>query len=812
MGNFTFKKVCCLFLLSLLSIGTVKADNESYYIIGPQTGNFGFDINGGNFNAWLKMEQDATNPNVYSIRIPGRYPAIDFSSFSSGKESDISSNISTWFGKDGLKFLVAKGSTVQKVVNQDGIPKYEDIQALLAPKVSKTNSDGNVWISKGTTTGTLASSYDGFGLHLDLSFYKLWRKTWEIRYAYDIKDADIVCTTTKHEWNWYTYNYTISSNYKQLDGSIIFSINVKDNTWTATYDPDTRVSYLAVIPSTEDGNLPGKATKTYIFTQTKNSDGAYTNIYSNPSVYFDGESKYLFLSNYAANQNAHDVIVSAYNNQKTKNFDMAMPAAVDAMYSNYYNEQGNLSWYGPSNRCTKDVLEGYRHVLSNAGSVADVPDVDTKGNYAVKWYPFLGGTSESRGVYTANWTSYGIVKWGTEDAGMDIPTFNAIYICPGKTNPALTDSIQLTYYPDSDAYIAKLSGSQFGKGTFYFKDGYDTETQTTLAIQKDKGYLTTQQYQTLINGRKWSEDATVNTNPTEANPNKIIISNTHVDNEYAGKELTNNSTYIIKLKVLSDGSASYSITTASGNNLVTIRSLAGELIRTYSNASNAYKVPEGCKAYVVNGCYNNESKLVAILKRIYYIPKSTGIILDAGEGTVAKNVELEVFDASSYSNYGKSYSETYTGDNYLIPTTGETIGASEYANGQISARNFFLGKWSDCTIYDYTDDYLGFFRVSNGSRTQNNKAYLRVPISLINKDIKTGTYWSTIYEAKGLQFVYDNGDSDSDATGISTVSTTESDETNDDAYYTLNGCKVDNPTNGVFIHKGKTVIIGKQKK
>ena len=42
--------------------------------------------------------------------------------------------------------------------------------------------------------------------------------------------------------------------------------------------------------------------------------------------------------------------------------------------------------------------------------------------------------------------------------------------------------------------------------------------------------------------------------------------------------------------------------------------------------------------------------------------------------------------------------------------------------------------------------------------------------------------------------------------GIENVTTDNANDT-DDAYYTVSGIKVDKPTKGVYIHKGKKVVI-----
>ena len=163
-------------------------------------------------------------------------------------------------------------------------------------------------------------------------------------------------------------------------------------------------------------------------------------------------------------------------------------------------------------------------------------------------------------------------------------------------------------------------------------------------------------------------------------------------------------------------------------------------------------------------------------------------------------------------------------NNYLKPTVTpiDKLGnADTDGNGKILHRYFGLGNFHSTKYYKETqtgDDYIGFFRFTENGKSGANKAYLSIPA---NKTVDGGvgaTYGFIDYNGQLLGNVADTNDNqslakmavifdDEDNGGTTTaVREVKMDNTDADAFYTLQGVKVSRPVKGVYIHNGKKFI------
>ncbi|MBQ9231890.1 MAG: hypothetical protein IJ190_12055 [Prevotella sp.] len=136
-------------------------------------------------------------------------------------------------------------------------------------------------------------------------------------------------------------------------------------------------------------------------------------------------------------------------------------------------------------------------------------------------------------------------------------------------------------------------------------------------------------------------------------------------------------------------------------------------------------------------------------------------IIKAGEAVVLSSSTSEV-------------TLTYT----ATPSTGD------YAGNSLLGSNTAVTQESGYTYYalaNLTND-LGFYKVSSGLNIPANKAYIKVDNSLAREFI-------------GID-------------GMATsIDQTVKSPTENATYYDLNGRRVENPTNGMYIVNGKKVII-----
>ena len=291
--------------------------------------------------------------------------------------------------------------------------------------------------------------------------------------------------------------------------------------------------------------------------------------------------------------------------------------------------------------------------------------------------------------------------------------------------------------------------------------------------------------------------------------------------------------YIVN-EASSDGSVKskyYYTINAEDNFTVTIPSTLNKVLRTYSYGSDVKPQDENVHVYVAhsfgpatgNDQYTNTKTGTVHLYEINYVPANTGVVLYCGEGTGAKTVTFVEANEYNVTNYAASktdkkklWKNSHEGDfnNDLEPVLARTFvdNSVKDESGDIIARNFCMSLFSKTKAaqglpeYSYTD-YIGFFRVK--SDISANKAYLQYGKDIINENAQIfgqDTVGEAVSGGAKLAMVFEGFEDDNVVTGISDNLSAKPVLT-DDAYYNLQGMRVEKPVKGIYIHNGKKVVI-----
>ena len=267
-----------------------------------------------------------------------------------------------------------------------------------------------------------------------------------------------------------------------------------------------------------------------------------------------------------------------------------------------------------------------------------------------------------------------------------------------------------------------------------------------------------------------------------------------------------------------------------------------KFIRTYSNSVAMEPADDKVKVYAA---YKYEppkevkdlySQGKVYLRELHYVPANMGVVLVGqvpADGTYKDGEKLDFSLKERTADFVDKYEDLWikaaqyavAGDNwnnYLIPTVQaiDNLGnADTDENGTIAHRYFGLGNFHSTKYYKQTqtgNDYIGFFRLMGNGRSGANKAYLSIPA---NKTVDNGvgaTYGYIDYNGQLLGNEADTNNQslakmavifdDEDNGGTTAVSEVKMDNTDADAFYTLQGVKVSRPVKGVYIHNGKKFI------
>lgn len=266
----------------------------------------------------------------------------------------------------------------------------------------------------------------------------------------------------------------------------------------------------------------------------------------------------------------------------------------------------------------------------------------------------------------------------------------------------------------------------------------------------------------------------------------------------------------------------------------------GKFIRTYSNsvamepANDKVKVYAAYKYEKPEKMEDRYSKGTVYLRELHYVPANMGVVLVGqvpADGTYKDGEKLDFSLKERTSDFAAKNedlwikADQYTGDkwnNYLIPTVQavDNLGNADAGeDGKIAHRYFGLGNFHSTKYYKQTqtgEDYIGFFRLTENGRSGANKAYLSIPANAIVDGGVGATYGFIDFNGQLLGNEADTNNQplakmavifdDEDNGGTTAVSEVKMDNTDADAFYTLQGIKVSRPVKGVYIHNGKKFI------
>ena len=302
--------------------------------------------------------------------------------------------------------------------------------------------------------------------------------------------------------------------------------------------------------------------------------------------------------------------------------------------------------------------------------------------------------------------------------------------------------------------------------------------------------------------------------------------------------------HVVKLYIITDGEKPiYKYTIETTENIgIPFTYRAGKFIRTYSNSvamnvvSKDVKIYEAYKYVKAQDETDIYSPGTLHLRQLNYIPANVGVVLigtvpatnelsdgDKLDFILRKRTEDEVTaeNPTQYVNVWTNASK-YTGqpwNNFLAPSVvaNNSLGNIEKEGETVTYRYYGLGNYHNTNYYKehkVGDDYIGFFRLTPKGRCGANKAYLRMPASA---EVEGGAFGYISYNSQfigpkdeddaslaKMMIVFD----DEEMGGVTEIKNVETVKTHhDNAYYTLQGIKVLNPTKGIYIHNGKKIVI-----
>lgn len=859
----------------LLPLCSVETKAESYYIVNPNLpidNSTEFIYKTPNMSEWLMLSPVAGSTTKFEILLPAYYPAQQLLSNINTSVDDNLMNSFTNSGplsRDGFTFVIASKSQIEEIayrnlisprkntskvpatdangniIYKDGKVTYKDVieypnvndikKQFLCPYM-KSGDNYLVYDKKNTISGKLAN----------YNPQKEALRQWEIRLpkkeSYSKSDFKINSyfggtkpNSTESDWSQVNYMQYIGDD--ALDGAYKLVIDVENNTWEMTYDSSTRVGYLAMIPAAGDNIEPNvkqtwwtysdyQSYATYTFTQSKNKDGNFDNIYYNPAVYLEGGTKRLiYFSNSQADWNSDHAISNSVEKNKYTDLDNAMIDAIDVrdpinfLYSG--PSRSGVTFNYPSD--TNPLVSFWGHKMNKDTPLGENPLSVDGCYYKLKWYPYVTGP--------------GVVKIGDGNSSDDDkPKFSRVFLKSTKGVSAYSDGykyvavkndIELTHDWDRDLYYVTLS-----KDNFLFK--YDKSGNVKESYNGQLYFQGADADGNFLTDYTWMDDGTDNNNPTEVNPDYLyqtnedgFNANINNDKQHLSKYQANNkntSTFTIYFKLVENGVEKPRYWVELNKPIqIPITYNCGYYVRTFSD-DVAYDLPSDVCAYQVNsfnvfdnnttdGSGNKTYTATTGLSIMKYIPKNTGVVLrdkKAETDNDGRNL-IHYITLTPGSTKDIEYS-----DNLLVPTVKRTIiGPSVFnASGKRTARNYLFGRRSYTDIgCNWVDgkaiDYLGFFRAKDNSVSGYNKAYLQVPatgdwdkyVQLANETSIINTNGDS--SAKGIMLSFD--DADDSVTGISEV--TSEVNNNDESYYTLTGIKVTDPSGGIYIHNGKKIYI-----
>ena len=183
----------------------------------------------------------------------------------------------------------------------------------------------------------------------------------------------------------------------------------------------------------------------------------------------------------------------------------------------------------------------------------------------------------------------------------------------------------------------------------------------------------------------------------------------------------------------------------------------------------ASTIPTGASCYTLT--HSSGASVVTATPVSTTLAANTPVLVEASEG--------------SYK-----FVSTATSGDIATGSTDQTSGA---LTGVFTEKTFGtdISSYGNIYILNKVNGTVGFYKAANGKKVGANRCYL------------TATNVPGAASARGLSIVF----GDDETAGISTVNGSRSMVQGSEAYYNLNGQRVNNPTKGMYIVNGKKFII-----
>lgn len=619
------------------------------------------------------------------------------------------------------------------------------------------------------------------------------------------------------------------------DGMYTVNFTVENGTpaaWTITHNSLKMVSYML---STADG-----ATAQPIYDKRENTTSLYTqNIKA--ALHFNGKNGY-YVVGYLVYNLDDGSIMSAAKEAYGKSGSSTDELHINNKFNNNAGTQNKLFYFGNG---------GYEFSTNNDHNKMLVNQkpftLNVSGTKVVEFNPNQGNTSLAQ--KTANCYGMNAEVKIPNPTTVDYPNKIALVgtAIPGTTNADGTwnwasTAADMTFDENERCYYVTVETTEDNQHkAFRFvgdrtqQNNWHEDTETEEAKKAGCEHQNTTGHKCTVGDPNFV-NYTYNGTTENANAERDIMWNrpagAHTVKFYIVPDENGNTTF--KYTITSNTDRKYPFTL-----------LTGKFVRTFSSHQPMNIVNNKVKAYVAykyekpgqDEISNEYSCGKLYLRQIDYIPADMGVML---VGEVPTDKTYSDGDVINYSLRQRTEDVAtdltqiwtrkveYAGqgwNNYFVAN----VEAKQMGNAdaKYEHRYFGLGAFHETQYYHDNpgttiDDYLGFFRLKKKTSCGANKAYLSLPANTTVDNGAGATYGYCDYNGQFIGYddtkdgqssaqarmmmIFDDDPIWGGTTGIESTVTTERDN-GDDAYYTLQGMRVQNPTKGLYIHKGKKIII-----
>lgn len=206
---------------------------------------------------------------------------------------------------------------------------------------------------------------------------------------------------------------------------------------------------------------------------------------------------------------------------------------------------------------------------------------------------------------------------------------------------------------------------------------------------------------------------------------------------------------------------------------------------------------------------NNATRVATVTEVTDYIPGNTGLIV-VGIGTEQGYLiyQKEVEEGTEVQRYPYN-ADTSSGTCNLLEPVCDKNNNQPFAINPTDPYPLPAGKNSGYRIFGFMPSSKQFGRPKPNVILAADLAYLKLPVTMFHWSNEGDANSSTGYESNSGAKISLVFDLDEETTGISLRPTISQDDTTaDDAWYTLQGVRVERPTaKGIYIHRGKKIMV-----